>query len=371
MKKLPLLLISVLLIVACISCKKSDNVVCPEEANEIVQRLESCPAWNGIYPGSAMYPDNTKARKQIVKLLEEMRQYPLDIVRAGIAKYVSEKQKSATGYNIAEMSRLYLLNKYIFAIPEKVPFGLVRFFGGWSGIPHGSEGTELLWPFSKNPDGTLSLTGDFGGYYGPKYAAIDAFDYYCEVFGKRKMHNQNAEGSTALDKFFVIADKNADYEQVLQAVQKLGPVKEDWHFWTHIANNDNYTKRHRRLCIIELFERHLSGEVVVYQLTHILGESTWFKDEHLRVVANTPGEIPVALTASATVFVIHIFPELSENTWAVYFKVSGETTRDDLLKMIRGKGQERWGRDDKILEIVLWTPGFGDGIWRVAINDNL
>jgi hypothetical protein len=361
-----MVLLIILLTVVLKGCKKSEDVVCLVEANEIVEKLEACPAWSETYPGGATYPDNGKARKQIVKLLEEIRQYPLDVVRAGIKQYVSKKQESATGYDVAEMSRLYLLNKYIFVIPEKVPFGLARFFGGWSGIPHGSEGTELLWPFSKNPDGTLSLTGDFGGYNGPKYAAIDAFDYYREVFGKRKMHNQNAEGPTALDKFFVIADKNADYEQVLQAVQKLGPVKEGWHFWTHIANNDNYAKLHRRLCIIELFKRHLSGEVVVYQVTYILGESTWFKDEHLGIVANTPGEIPVALTANATVFVIHIFPELSENTWAVYFKVSGETTRDDLLKMIRGKGQERWARDDKILETVLCTPGFGDGIWRIV-----
>lgn len=250
-----IILLLILLTVAFIGCKKSDDV-CPMEAKEIVEKLETCPAWSEIYPSSEMYPDNAKARKQIVKLLEEIRQYPLDIVRTGIAEYVSKKQNSATGYNVAEMSRLYLLNKYIFAIPEKVPFGLLRFLGGWLGTPYDSEGRDVLWPFSKSSDGTLLLTGDFGGYKGPKYAAIDAFDYYHRVFGKRKVNIQTAEGPTVLDKFFVIADENADYDEVLRAVQELGPVEEDWHFWTHLANNDKYTKLHRRLCIIELFKRH-------------------------------------------------------------------------------------------------------------------
>jgi hypothetical protein len=83
------------------------------------------------------------------------------------------------------MSRLYVLSRYIFNVPERAKFDSPT-FGGWMGVPHNSEEINLLWPLSYDQQGNLALTGQFGGYMGDDYLAIQEFDYFRSAYGARR-----------------------------------------------------------------------------------------------------------------------------------------------------------------------------------------
>jgi hypothetical protein len=85
------------------------------------------------------------------------------------------------------MSRLFVLNRYLFDLPPKARIDRGKVYG--LGFCRWVEGNEipLLWPFSRTDDGTsLSLTGRFRGYMGHEYLAVPAFDYYNRQYGRRQ-----------------------------------------------------------------------------------------------------------------------------------------------------------------------------------------
>ena len=82
-------------------------------------------------------------------------------------------------------SRVFLLNRYLFQVPEISPID-GHLFGGWAGTPVENGMVNRLWPFSYDGQNRLQLVGEFEGYYGPPYRGLDEFDYFQKKFGLRR-----------------------------------------------------------------------------------------------------------------------------------------------------------------------------------------
>ena len=145
----------------------------------VAREIESC------FPWSELRESDDEARKQIMTCFGKIASYDLVMIRLAIEKYVSTK-RSQKAFNVAAMSRLYVLNRYLFNVPEKARFEKGT-FGGWMGVPADSESINLLWPFTIDEAGTLTLTGQFHGYMGDDYLALKEFDDFNKKYGGRKI----------------------------------------------------------------------------------------------------------------------------------------------------------------------------------------
>lgn len=156
-----------------------------DEVTEVFLKIKTCPAWSEIGWRDAA------AKKRILAALHEIGEHDLDTIREAMAKYIRMTELPLRGRAGTEKwSRLYVLNKYLFALPRRATLGEHPFFGGWTGVPTTPEEVNLQWPFSYTAKGTLSLVGDFQGYMGPPYFALEAFDYYRTEFGRRNIRKE-------------------------------------------------------------------------------------------------------------------------------------------------------------------------------------
>lgn len=105
---------------------------------------------------------------------------PLSEIRQGVAAYVRE-----FGSNIEALSKVFLLNRFVFKVPSSVGRMKNVYFGSWRGVPFTKDTVDPLWPLSLDSGGNLRIVGVFGGYYGPKYMALDEFEYFAATYGPR------------------------------------------------------------------------------------------------------------------------------------------------------------------------------------------
>jgi hypothetical protein len=140
-------------------------------SNAVVGIIGEVPPWAPVERASLA---------EIQKRLEPLRKFALSAIREGIELYVAHCV-SRKRYGIEEMARLYLVNRFVLAIPERVPEEEDLSFGGWIAPTNDSAGP--LWPFSVR-NGRLRLTGQFRGYLGSPYDALGEFDHFI-VYGPR------------------------------------------------------------------------------------------------------------------------------------------------------------------------------------------
>lgn len=147
---------------------------------EVIQLIENCPAWSEISIS------DKSALDKISICLEKVSKYETNVIRDAIRIYLTDRQSKNT-YYVSEMSRLFLLNRYIFNIPsEPVPLRQVIPYGGWAGRPMDGQKIDLLWPFTIGTDNKLHLTARFQGYGGPSYSGLEEFDDLNKKYGRRK-----------------------------------------------------------------------------------------------------------------------------------------------------------------------------------------
>jgi hypothetical protein len=134
--------------------------------------------------------ENSQERQQIKDAARRISTYDLDLIRLAFERRMKN--------NPLEFGKLFVLNKYLFNLPDAIRRDSphFQFFGGgWVGMPmtgdpnkrNDSDELSLRWPWSVDDDGKWQLTGKFGGFNGPPYDALAAFDYYGKQFGKREM----------------------------------------------------------------------------------------------------------------------------------------------------------------------------------------
>lgn len=147
-------------------------------ADKVAKEIELCPPWSELKQG------DDATRIQIMNCLEKIASYNPALIRQGMEKYVLIT-KLQNAYDVSAMSRLYVLNRYIFNVPEKAKFERAA-FGGWLGVPYNSQKVNDLWPLTFDKNGKLSLTEQFRGYSGDDYQALQEFDYFNEKYGLRR-----------------------------------------------------------------------------------------------------------------------------------------------------------------------------------------
>lgn len=146
----------------------------PPPVKGALKSLGSMPAWSEI--GSS-----NVARRAIEQTMAKLEQSGLETLRAAVKLYVDWADEQPGGPSVAEMSRLFVLNRYIFNVPESAPLGSVRLFGGWRGVTTKPGILNPLWPW-KIVQGKKRLRGQFLGYSGDVYQALEEFDYFRKQF---------------------------------------------------------------------------------------------------------------------------------------------------------------------------------------------
>ena len=149
-----------------------------QSVDALARSIDSCPAWSEIDK------DDSATRSVILHCLDKISASELSIIRAAMGKFISDK-RSANNYNVASMSKLFVLNRYLFDAPSKAPFNRST-FGGWVGVPSTDREINWLWPLSIDSAGNLKLTGTFRGYMGDDYLALEEFDYFNKTFRRRR-----------------------------------------------------------------------------------------------------------------------------------------------------------------------------------------
>jgi hypothetical protein len=147
--------------------------------NEAIDFLDTTPAWSDIGR------DDTERRRDVIVRLLRLSDNDTSVLRDVVSGYVQRKTASPTGYDVAAMSRLYVLNRVLFNVPSTVPLATPG-FASFAGIPSADGVVNELWPLSQDRFGNLELTGQFAGYFGESYLAVQEFDYFAATFGRRQ-----------------------------------------------------------------------------------------------------------------------------------------------------------------------------------------
>lgn len=113
------------------------------------------------------------------------------MLREVVAAFMEDLKPNNPEMNkVDEWSKIYILNRIAFEVPLEYPLGTNRhnnvFFGGWAGVPVHDRKVKLRWPLDYGLNGSVSITGEFGGFFGPDYAGVDEFDFYAARFPRRK-----------------------------------------------------------------------------------------------------------------------------------------------------------------------------------------
>jgi len=161
-----------------------------EQAQEILARLSKCQHW------VSLREDDAEDRARVVATLEDIRvNFTLREIRLAAAKLGADLKRESPQWNRVE-EEFFVLNRYLFAVPQGYPRNKARFYGGF-GFPTKGPGTfeplwheawvDLMWPLSHREDATIALTGTASGWYvGPLHDPVAEFDYFFRRFGARE-----------------------------------------------------------------------------------------------------------------------------------------------------------------------------------------
>ena len=150
-----------------------------EKVQVLVDEIERCPAW------SRHTSNDLVVRQAILNHLRTISQAESDDIRSAIELFIAAREKAGS-YGVDEMSKLFVLNRYLFDVPVSADPEGAKYFGGWVGVPCDKNHVDLLWPLSLNDKGDLVLKNGFRGYLGDDYVAMDEFDWFTKKYGRRK-----------------------------------------------------------------------------------------------------------------------------------------------------------------------------------------
>jgi len=142
------------------------------------EQVESVKAWTD----ESGYSENDnytllESASQVASLTD-------DEIITGVADY----SEYYAGY-IPEMSKLYLILRYVYDVPNNLPMENAYSYGGWI---HPNEvisnsAYDLMWPLGWNEMNMIVVDHEFMGYIGAGYDAIGELSYFMENFDKREL----------------------------------------------------------------------------------------------------------------------------------------------------------------------------------------
>jgi hypothetical protein len=135
-----------------------------------------------MYPWARVEEDGEELKELILHDLKKISEYSIQEIRDGVKAYIDKCINSKFGFDTDDMSKLYLLNRFLFDLPEYVNINEPR-FAAFRGIPVKNDEINILWPFEKNEKNEFQITGMFKGYSGESYLALKEFDFFNNNYG--------------------------------------------------------------------------------------------------------------------------------------------------------------------------------------------
>jgi hypothetical protein len=144
-----------------------------EEAqiSQILGVLESCPT------PTKLRKDDATARGELLTTLHVIDQYPSKTIRVAVKRFLTKHPG-----NLDESSKIVVLNRLVFAVPQKEPPHAAGFHC-W-GISS-SDPANYMRPLAVDARGEIIFEGEFLFYIGAPYLALEEFDYFQRRFGRR------------------------------------------------------------------------------------------------------------------------------------------------------------------------------------------
>jgi len=176
-----------------------------QASQQIVRLLEQMPSWPGQHE-----PDAQRKAQRIEQIMRRIAAYDSDTIREGMAAFVEKHVRPSHWYQGTGEEKLFLLNKFLFELPETLPRNSPHIpytTCGWWTNPesrtlHGPDTEDwpyVRWPWTAGPDGEyqLVLAGRIIIHFGLPYDGLRHFDYLRKHFSRRKI-SQPAQPSVDL-----------------------------------------------------------------------------------------------------------------------------------------------------------------------------
>lgn len=148
--------------------------------DDFVAKVESLPPWASL---DAKKFEEAAAKYRDVG--DEFQRFSIEDA-AKIVRALAANAKPKEGGSLGAESRLYVLLRFYFAVPQyEDPEKVKRFGGGW-GVPEDDKGNvNILWPLATEKDGTLILKYKFKHFFGPPYNPVSEMEYFRDMYGRR------------------------------------------------------------------------------------------------------------------------------------------------------------------------------------------
>jgi hypothetical protein len=150
------------------------------QQQEVAELLRQMPAWSDLAPGEA----GVAQRQEIESAVRRIASYDVADVTAAVERFVVGTSADPSGLDVSAMSKLYVLDRYLFAVPPWTSLGARR-FASFRGVPVEGDRIGELWPWSFDEGGVLRLTGVFAGYVGEAFQALREFEHFRDTYGLR------------------------------------------------------------------------------------------------------------------------------------------------------------------------------------------
>jgi hypothetical protein len=144
----------------------------------VADLLEEMPAWSEVATG------DRPGLRQVEEAVHRVHRFGTEAVKDGLRRFVTVRARSPGGLDVADMSKLYVLIRYMYDAPQRAPKDKPR-YGSFLGVPDTPDTVDELWPWDLGPDGQPHLTGFFQGYVGESYLALEEADAFEKSYGAR------------------------------------------------------------------------------------------------------------------------------------------------------------------------------------------
>jgi hypothetical protein len=149
----------------------------------IVHQLQICPCW--AYVG----PHDIETRKKITEIYIGLSAYDTGTIRAGLKRFLNEPGP----FDLLCDLKVFAFLRVLFKVPQHYVVTGKRPWLMLMGNPVENDGSiDLLWPYSIDYAGNLSLVGGDGKFFfgGSVWDELPEFDYIASRFGRRSVKKQ-------------------------------------------------------------------------------------------------------------------------------------------------------------------------------------
>jgi len=171
---------TVLTLIAALSSLTFLEVIRKITVGGFIVRLDSARPWTT----PVWSPERVAADLALEALGREFQAFPYSDARLVVERFSALAMRKSGTAELDAQSKLYVLLRFYFDVPEKERRGEAEYFGNWLGGPYDDAHVYLIWPVSVT-DGNVRITGAYKGYLGETYDALGEFDFFASRYNRR------------------------------------------------------------------------------------------------------------------------------------------------------------------------------------------